>query len=78
MTIASVTASPQTAAAIIIVKSLVKGITFFMKKNKNDQLGLLEQSFIRELHYPNGRRTADGVQDLTKNMKYDYTIFGTQ
>jgi len=76
MTILSVAATPQTAAAIAISKALIRGITFFMKNNENDQLGMVEQSFIRELHYPEGKRTAAGVQDLTGNMWYDYTIFG--
>ena len=69
-------ASPQTAAVVAISKALMKGITFFLKKNENDQLGIIEQSFIKDLHYPNGRRTAAGVGDLSGNMWYDYTIFG--
>lgn len=77
LTLASAAVTPQATAAIAISKLLIKGITFFMKKNKNDQLGLIEQSFIRGLHYPTGKRTAAGVTDLTGNMWYDYTIFGT-
>ncbi len=76
--LASAATTPQVTAAIAITKFLAKGITHFMKKNKNDQLGLVEQSFIRELHYPNGKRTANEVTDLTGNMWYDYTIFGTE
>ena len=76
ITIAGASVSPQSAAVIAIAKALVLGITYFMKKNKNDQLGLVEQSFIKELHYPNGRRTSAGNIDLTRNMFYDYTIFG--
>lgn len=78
ITIASSAATPQATAAIAISKMLVRGITSFMKSNKNDQLGVIEQSFIRGLHYPNGKRTAAGVSDLTGNMWYDYTIFGIQ
>jgi|LGVF01.2.fsa_nt_gb hypothetical protein len=75
-TIAAASVTPQAAAAIVVAKELVRGITYFMKKDKNDQLGLVEQSFIRELHYPNGKRTSSGNTDLTRNMMYDYTIFG--
>ncbi len=74
--LASKAPSPQTAAAIAITKALIRGVTVFMRNNENDQLGLIEQSFIRQLHYPKGKRSADGVQDLTGNMWYDYTIFG--
>ncbi len=74
--LASKASTPQTAAAIAITKALIRGVTLFMKNNENDQLGLIEQTFIRQLHYPTGKRSADGVQDLTGNMWYDYTIFG--
>ena len=74
--IAAASVAPQAAAAIAVAKALVRGITYFMKKDKNDQLGLVEQSFIKELHYPNGKRTSAGNTDLTRNMMYDYTIFG--
>lgn len=77
MTLASIAASPQTAAAIAVAKVLIRGVTFFLKNNENDQLGLVEQSFVRQLHYPDGKRTKAGVEDLTGNMWYDYTIFGT-
>jgi hypothetical protein len=77
MTLASVAASPQTAAAIAVAKVLIRSVTVFLKNNENDQLGLVEQSFVRQLHYPDGKRTKAGVQDLTGNMWYDYTIFGT-
>ena len=78
ITIAAASANPQAAAAIAIAKTLVRGITYFIKKDKNDQLGLVEQSFIKELHYPNGKRTSAGNTDLTRNMMYDYTIFGIE
>ncbi|MBI4133574.1 hypothetical protein HY478_03095 [Candidatus Uhrbacteria bacterium] len=77
MTLAAVAATPQTAAAIAVAKALIRGITFLLKNNENDQLGLVEQSFVRELHYPDGKRTRAAVPDLTGNMWYDYTIFGT-
>jgi hypothetical protein len=78
MKLASIAASPQTAAAIALGKALIRGVTFFLKNDENDQLGLIEQSFIRQLHYPDGKRTGAGVQDLTGNMWYDYTVFGVE
>ena len=78
MTLAATAASPQSAAAIAIAKTLIKGVTYLLKGNENDQLGIVEQSFIRDLHYPTGKRTAAAVQDLTGNMWYDYTIFGVE
>ena len=67
--------TPQLDLAVALSKILIRGVTSFMKKNKNDQAGLVEQSFIRELHYPTGRRHGEEVSDLTGNMWYDYTIF---
>lgn len=68
---------PQAGAAVALAKFMIRGITALLKDNGDDQLGLIEQSFIRGLHYPSGKRTGVGVQDLTANMWYDYTIFGT-
>lgn len=76
--IASLSVNPEAAAVIAISKMLVRSITSCIKKNKNDQIGLVEQSFIRELHYQNGKRTSVGNSDLTNNMIYDYTIFGVE
>lgn len=78
MELAAVAASPQTAAAIALSKMLIKGLTFHLKGNENDQLGLIEQSFVRQLHYPSGRRFGTRIQDLTGNMWYDYTIFALE
>jgi hypothetical protein len=78
MVLASTAATPHSAAAIALSKALIRGVTSFLKGNEDDQLGLIEQSFVRELHYPTGKRTDAGVSDLTGNMWYDYTIFGTE
>lgn len=74
--LAGAVATPQYMAAVAIGKFVMKKTAAFMKENKNDQLGLVEQSFTREMHYPLGKRQVDGTQDLTGNMWYDYTIFG--
>ncbi len=76
--LASTAASPQAAAAVAVAKAVIAGVTTILKGNKNDQLGLIEQSFVRELHYPDGVRVSGDVQDLTGNMWYAYTLFGVE
>lgn len=77
VTAASTTLSPAAAAGVVLGKELLSAITFMMKKNKDDQLGVIEQSFIRPLHYPKGTRHGIGIKDVTGNMYYDYFIHGT-
>lgn len=71
------TMNPATAATIILGKELLGGISFVLRGNPDDQLGVVEQSFIRAVHYPRGAREAVGVQDLSGNMWYDYFLYGT-
>ena len=77
MTLAGVASSPAAAAGIVLGKMVVKGITFVTQNNEDDQLGVIEQSFIRPLHYPAGTRHGVSVGDLSGNMWYDYFISGT-
>lgn len=67
--------NPGAEAVLSLAKFAMKALTRFMAHNGNDQVGYVEQSFIKALHYPRGDRSAQGVQDLTANMWYDYTIF---
>lgn len=76
-TFVGATQTPAAMAAIALSKALIRGVTYVLKGNNNDQVGVVEQSFVREMHYPDGRRNAKEVQDLSGNMWYDYTIFGT-
>lgn len=78
VTLAGATGNPAAAAGVVLGKLLLRGITFLLKGNEDDQLGVIEQSFIRELHYPKGTRHGVGVQDLSGNMWYDYFIYGTK
>ena len=71
------TQTPAAMAGVALSKALIRGVTHVLKGNGNDQIGVVEQSFVRELHYPDGKRMAKEVQDLSGNMWYDYTIFGT-
>ncbi|ERN41565.1 hypothetical protein KR51_00017830 [Rubidibacter lacunae KORDI 51-2] len=73
--LAELEALPQLDAARAISKFLLRSVTTFMKNNKNDQIGLIEQSFVRKFDYPDGRREGDEIQDLTGNMWYTYKLF---
>ena len=76
MTVLGVAASPQTAAAVFIAKKIVNSVTYFLGKNKDDQLGIVDQSFVRPLHYPDGSRHGEAIADLSGNMYYDYQLAG--
>ena len=69
-------ANPALAAAIAIGKYAIKVTTELAKKNKDDLIGVLYTSLIREEHYPHGERKVDRCWDLTRNMQVDYSVFG--
>lgn len=77
-TLAGLTATPAVAAGIVLAKELIRGVSFVLKKNENDQLGVVEESFIRPRDYPTGTRHGVGVADLSGNMWYDYFIYGIE
>jgi hypothetical protein len=70
--------NPAVAAGILLAKEVMKGITYFMKNDEDDQLAVVEQSFIRPRDYPTGKKHGVGVQDLSGNMWYDYFIYGME
>jgi hypothetical protein len=61
-----------------IAKFAFRVITQTLLNNKDDQIGVLYQSFNRFEHYPHGERKKDDVPDMSNNMRIDYTIFGTE
>ena len=64
-------------AAFTVSTFIMKGIGKLMKKNKNDQVGYIDQSFLIGDDYGVGvdqARTGSLVSDLTGNMWYDYTL----
>jgi hypothetical protein len=75
-TLAKNAANPALATAVAIGKYAVKVSTEVAKKNKDDLIGVLYTSLIREEHYPHGERKVDRCWDLTRNMQVDYSIFG--
>jgi hypothetical protein len=69
-------ASPVTAAVSTLALLVAQSVLKICTNAKDHQLGLLLTSFVRQEHYPNGKRDAQDVPDATGNMKVDYTIFG--
>jgi hypothetical protein len=69
-------ASPVTAAVSTLTLLVAQAVLKVCTNAKDHQLGLLLTSFVRQEHYPNGKRDAQDVPDATGNMKVDYTIFG--
>jgi hypothetical protein len=68
--------NPAYLASIAISKFAVDTLLDSLKKDKDDQLGLLYMSLNRPQHYPFGKRDVQDVDDLTGNMKVDYSLFG--
>ena len=68
--------SPVTAAVSTLTLLVAQSVLKICTNTKDHQLGLLLTSFVRQEHYPNGKRDAQDVPDATGNMKVDYTIFG--
>ncbi|AHG22871.1 hypothetical protein Z042_16425 [Chania multitudinisentens RB-25] len=68
-------ANPTFAAGVIITKFLTNMAADILKKNTDDQLGILYMSLNRKEHYLYGERKRDGIPDLTGNMRIDYSIF---
>lgn len=69
-------ANPVTAAVTTITTLVAQSVLKICANAKDHQLGLLLTSFVRQEHYPNGKRDAQDVPDATGNMRIDYTIFG--
>lgn len=68
--------NPVTAAVTTLTTLVAESVLKLCTNAKDHQLGLLITSFIRQEHYPYGKRDAQDVPDATGNMKVDYTIFG--
>jgi hypothetical protein len=73
---ASALANPAYLASVAIGRFAVDVLLESGKKNKDDQIGLLYMSLNRPQHYPFGKRDIQDVDDLTGNMKVDYSLFG--
>jgi len=67
--------NPITEAVTKLTTFVGEAVTTIFKNDKDDQAGFFLASFIKELHYQNGKRDRQDVPDLTGNMFVDYTIF---
>jgi hypothetical protein len=76
LTILVTAVNPAALAYTAISKFILKIVAKNLKQANDDQIGLLYTSFTRKEHYPHGMRDKQDVQDLTNNMRIDYTIFG--
>lgn len=72
----SAAVNPAITAGVEIGKYLTSFILSQYANKQDDQLGIVYQSWNRQEHYKHGKRFKDGVPDLTKNMIYDYSMFG--
>lgn len=75
VTVAGAAMNPAAVAGLEIAKFIVKRVTIEMQRNKDDQVGLIYQSFVKTRHYPEGEREAQGVSDLSGNLVIDYSIY---
>lgn len=76
LVVLSTSVNPVITAGIEIGKYLTSFILKKYAKKQDDQIGIVYQSWNRQEHYKHGKRFKDGVNDLTKNMVYDYSMFG--
>lgn len=61
-----------------VAKFVTGKVAKALKENKDDQVGVLYQSWNRPEHYPHGIRNKEDVSDLSGNMKIDYSMFGME
>ena len=78
LTLAGAAANPAAEVGVAVAKFVFGVVTENMMRDRDDQIGILYQSFNRFEHYPHGERKRDDVPDLSNNMLIDYSIFGTE
>jgi hypothetical protein len=77
ITLVGAAANPAAEVGVAVAKFVLGVVTETMVRDRDDQIGVLYQSFNRFEHYPHGERKRDDVPDLSNNMLVDYSIFGT-
>lgn len=78
LTLAGAAANPAAEVGVAVAKFVFGVVTENMMRDRDDQIGILYQSFNKFEHYPHGERKRDDVPDLSNNMLIDYSIFGTE
>ena len=76
--LAGAAANPAAELGAQVAKFVFSVVTENLIRDRDDQIGIMYQSFNRFEHYPHGERKRDDVPDLSNNMLVDYTIFGTE
>ena len=77
LTLAAAATNPAAVAGLAIAKYVFGLVADTMMEKKDDQIGIVYQSFNRFEHYPHGERKKDDVPDLSNNIRFSYSIFGT-
>jgi hypothetical protein len=77
LTLATAATNPAAVAGLAIAKYVFGLVADTMMEKKDDQIGIVYQSFNRFEHYPHGERKKDDVPDLSNNIRFSYSIFGT-
>lgn len=70
--------NPSVTLAIQVGKYVVERIGRELLKNKDDQIGVVYQSFYKELDYPGLDRRASNIPDISGNIRIDYRIWGAE
>jgi len=78
LTLAGAASHPASVIGLAIAKFVIGVVTDNLLRDRDDQIGVLYQSFNRFEHYPHGERKRDDVPDLSNNLLIDYSIFGTE
>ena len=73
---AALLVNPAFLASVAIGRFAIDVLLQKGRANKDDQLGLLYMSLNRPQHYMFGKRDVQDIDDLTGNIKVDYSLFG--
>ena len=73
--LAQFAANPSVTLSIAIGKFVLGKVAETLLDNKDDQLGIVYQSFHRALDFPAGDRQAFGIPDISDNLRIDYRIY---
>jgi len=76
MGILGVAANPAAIGAAKIAEFVARMVLKIYAEKRDDQLGIVFQSWNRREHYPHGVRERTDQWDASGNMLYDYSMFG--
>lgn len=74
--LATSAATPQIVMATELTKFIGKVISAQLMVNKDDMVGLYIESFNKYQNYPNNNLKGIEIEDLTRNCRISYEIFG--